>query len=138
MRKVRKVAVITGASQGIGAGLVAGYRQAGYAVVGVARSIPPSGEDDYVNVQGDIAQAETAERVVDQELHHIARGEELIADRQFTAVAWRLALLAHGLAFLGAVEVLIDPANGLVSGPYAREVTVVEEGGTDRRMFIAS
>ena len=30
------VAIITGASQGIGAGLVAGYRGAGYAVVGVA------------------------------------------------------------------------------------------------------
>jgi len=28
----RKVAIITGASQGIGAGLAAGYRRAGYAV----------------------------------------------------------------------------------------------------------
>ena len=36
------VAIITGASQGIGAGLVAGYRRAGYAVVGVARSLPSS------------------------------------------------------------------------------------------------
>ncbi|HEY6812692.1 MAG TPA: muconolactone Delta-isomerase family protein [Propionibacteriaceae bacterium] len=35
----RKVAIITGASQGIGAGLVAGYRRAGYAVVRVALSI---------------------------------------------------------------------------------------------------
>jgi short-subunit dehydrogenase len=32
------VAIITGASQGIGAGLVAAYRRAGYAVVGVARA----------------------------------------------------------------------------------------------------
>src|SRR5262249_35967833 len=41
----RKVAIITGASRGIGAGLVAGYRQAGYAVVGVAQSMPHSGHD---------------------------------------------------------------------------------------------
>ena len=40
----RKVAVITGASQGIGAGPVAGYRQAGYCV---ARSLPPSDEQNY-------------------------------------------------------------------------------------------
>ena len=32
--QARKVAIITGASRGIGAGLVAGYRKAGYAVVG--------------------------------------------------------------------------------------------------------
>jgi NAD(P)-dependent dehydrogenase (short-subunit alcohol dehydrogenase family) len=37
----RKVALVTGASRGIGAGLADGYRRAGYAVVGVARSIPP-------------------------------------------------------------------------------------------------
>ena len=78
---MRKVAVITGASQGIGAGLVAGYRQAGYAVVGVARSIPPSGGDDYVNVQGDIAQADTARRVVDQALDHFGRVDTLVSAR---------------------------------------------------------
>jgi len=33
-----KVAIVTGASQGIGAGLVAGFRRAGYAVVGTSRS----------------------------------------------------------------------------------------------------
>ncbi len=51
------VAIITGASQGIGAGLVAGYRSAGYAVVGVALSFPPADRDesDYVEVAGDIA-----------------------------------------------------------------------------------
>ncbi|MER8162261.1 SDR family oxidoreductase [Streptomyces sp. NPDC094472] len=38
----RKVAVITGASQGIGAGLVAAYRKLGYAVVATSRSIAES------------------------------------------------------------------------------------------------
>jgi NAD(P)-dependent dehydrogenase (short-subunit alcohol dehydrogenase family) len=74
----RKVAVITGASQGLGAGLAAGYRQAGYAVVGVARSIPPSDEQDYLTIQGDITEAETAQRVVDQALDRFGRVDTLV------------------------------------------------------------
>jgi NAD(P)-dependent dehydrogenase (short-subunit alcohol dehydrogenase family) len=73
------VAVITGASQGIGAGLAAGYRRAGYAVVGVARSHPPSDDDsEYVAIDGDIAEAETARRAVDQALDRFGRIDTLI------------------------------------------------------------
>ena len=73
-----KVAIITGASQGIGAGLVAGYRQAGYAVVGVARSMPPSDERDYLTVAGDIADADATQRVVDQALDRFGRVDTLV------------------------------------------------------------
>ena len=38
----RRVAIITGGSQGIGAGLVAGYRKRGWAVVASARTITPA------------------------------------------------------------------------------------------------
>ena len=41
MNEVQKVAVITGASQGIGAGLVDAYRKLGYAVVANSRTIAP-------------------------------------------------------------------------------------------------
>jgi NAD(P)-dependent dehydrogenase (short-subunit alcohol dehydrogenase family) len=75
------VAIITGASQGIGAGLAAGYRRAGYAVVGVARSAALSGDDrEYVPVRGDIAEAETARRAVDQALDRFGRIDTLIND----------------------------------------------------------
>lgn len=73
-----KVAIITGASQGIGAGLVAGFRRAGYAVVGNARSIRSVEETDYVTVEGDIAQAETARRAVDRALGRFGRIDTLI------------------------------------------------------------
>ncbi len=73
-----RVAVITGASQGIGAGVVAGYREAGYAVVGVALHAPPSQESDYVTVEGDVAQPETAERVVDAALDRFGRIDTLV------------------------------------------------------------
>lgn len=73
------VAIITGASQGIGAGLVAGYRRARYAVVGVARSLSASDdESEYAAVGGDIAEAETARRAVDQALDRFGRIDTLI------------------------------------------------------------
>ena len=74
------VAIITGASQGIGAGLVAGYRGVGYAVVGVALSFPPADQDesDYVRVAGDIADVQTARRAVDQARDHFGRVDTLI------------------------------------------------------------
>jgi NAD(P)-dependent dehydrogenase (short-subunit alcohol dehydrogenase family) len=73
-----KVAIITGASQGIGAGLVAGFRDSGYAVVGTSRSIRPSDASDYISVQGDIADAGTAERVVELALDRFGRIDSLI------------------------------------------------------------
>jgi NAD(P)-dependent dehydrogenase (short-subunit alcohol dehydrogenase family) len=72
------VAIITGASQGIGAGLVAGYRQAGYAVVGVARSLSASDDDDYIAVVGDIADPDTARSAIDQARDRFGRIDTLI------------------------------------------------------------
>jgi NAD(P)-dependent dehydrogenase (short-subunit alcohol dehydrogenase family) len=72
------VAVITGASQGIGAGLVAAYRRAGFAVVGVARSLPESDDDEYIPVTGDIADADTAQRAIDQARDRFGRVDTLI------------------------------------------------------------
>jgi NAD(P)-dependent dehydrogenase (short-subunit alcohol dehydrogenase family) len=74
----RKVAVITGASQGIGAGLVAGYREAGYAVVGVARSMPRSEHDDFVTIEADIAAVDAGQRVIDRALDRFGRVDTLV------------------------------------------------------------
>ena len=51
----QRVAIITGGSQGIGAGLVAGYRRQGWAVVASAKTIKPSEDRDVLTVPGDIA-----------------------------------------------------------------------------------
>ncbi len=74
------VAIITGASQGIGAGLVVGYRRAGYAVVGVALSFQSADQDesDYVSVAGDVADAQTARRAVDVARERFGRIDTLI------------------------------------------------------------
>jgi NAD(P)-dependent dehydrogenase (short-subunit alcohol dehydrogenase family) len=62
------VAVISGASQGIGAGLVAGYRRLGYAVVANSRTIAASDDPLVLAVPGDIAQPGVGQRIVDAAL----------------------------------------------------------------------
>jgi NAD(P)-dependent dehydrogenase (short-subunit alcohol dehydrogenase family) len=74
----QKVAVITGASQGIGAGLVDAFRKLGYGVVATSRSITPSTDSDVVTVRGDIADAATAERVVAEALGRFGRIDTLV------------------------------------------------------------
>ena len=74
----RKVAIVTGASQGIGEGIAGAFLRAGYAVVATSRSIHPSAEPNVVAVSGDIAEAETAERVVEQALDRFGRIDTLI------------------------------------------------------------
>jgi NAD(P)-dependent dehydrogenase (short-subunit alcohol dehydrogenase family) len=60
----RKVVVITGASQGIGAALVKAYRDREYRVVATSRSIGPSNDEDVITVPGDVADRVTAERAI--------------------------------------------------------------------------
>ena len=73
-----KVAVITGASQGIGAALVKAYRQRNYRVVATARTITPSHDDDIVSVAGDIADRRTAERAISAGMDRFGRIDTLI------------------------------------------------------------
>ena len=73
-----KVAVITGASQGIGAGLVAGYRGRGWAVVASARTIRLSQDPDLLAVAGDIAAPATAGRITGAALDRFGRIDTLV------------------------------------------------------------
>src|SRR5437016_3939075 len=74
----RKVAIVTGASQGIGAGIAAGFLGLGYRVVAASLSIPPSHAVDVHTVQGDISQVETAQRIVEETLDRFGRIDTLV------------------------------------------------------------
>jgi NAD(P)-dependent dehydrogenase (short-subunit alcohol dehydrogenase family) len=78
MSEGQKVAVITGASQGIGAGLVEAYRKLGYAVVATSRTIAPSYDADVLTVQGDIADPATAEHVIGAGVERFGRIDTLV------------------------------------------------------------
>ena len=74
----QKVAVITGASQGIGAALVKAYRDRNYRLVATARSIKPSNDDEILAVTGDIADRRTAERVICEGMARFGRIDTLV------------------------------------------------------------
>ena len=73
-----KVAIVTGASQGIGAALVKGYRDCNYRVVATSRSIKPSSDDGVLAVSGDIADRKTAERVIAEGVARFGRIDTLV------------------------------------------------------------
>ena len=87
----RKVAVIMGASRGIGAALVRAYRERDYLVVATARSVAPSSDADILAVPGDIGARKTAERVI-----------------------------AEGVARFGRIDTLVNNAGIFVAKPFTR------------------
>jgi NAD(P)-dependent dehydrogenase (short-subunit alcohol dehydrogenase family) len=74
----RKVAIITGASQGIGAGLVKAYRDLNYKVVANSRSIRQGSDPEILAVEGDIADPQVAARVVEEGLARFGRVDTLV------------------------------------------------------------
>ncbi|MGY4154609.1 NAD(P)-dependent dehydrogenase (short-subunit alcohol dehydrogenase family) [Bradyrhizobium sp. USDA 4461] len=78
MSTERKVAVITGASQGIGAGLVQAFRDRGCRVVATSRSIKPGADADLVAVPGDVGAPQTAEQVFKAALDRFGRVDTLV------------------------------------------------------------
>jgi len=78
MSKDKKVVIVTGASQGIGAALVKAYRDRDYRVVATSRSITQGSDPDILAVAGDIGQAATAEKVVQEALKRFGRVDSLV------------------------------------------------------------
>ena len=74
----RRVAIITGGSQGIGAGLVGGYRERGWAVVANARTVKPSHEPDLLTIEADISDPATADQIISQALDRFGRVDTLV------------------------------------------------------------
>ena len=73
-----KVAIITGGSRGIGAGLVAGYRRQGWAAVANAQTIKPADDPEVLTVEGDISEAATTDRIISGALGRFGRIDTLI------------------------------------------------------------
>src|ERR1700730_16258771 len=91
MSNERKVAVIAGAPQGIGAPLAEAYRGRGYRIVAIARSIGRSNDPDILAVPGDVANRRTAEQAI-----------------------------AEGVARFGRIDTLINNAGLFIAKPFTR------------------
>jgi len=78
MNPAEKVAIVTGASQGIGEGIVRQFLARGYRVVACSRNIATTGQSNLVEVAGDISQPETASLVIQTAKERFGRVDTLI------------------------------------------------------------
>jgi NAD(P)-dependent dehydrogenase (short-subunit alcohol dehydrogenase family) len=138
----RKVAIVTGASQGIGAGLAEAYRGRGYAVIATARSIAPSEDPGIVTVEGDITDPDTAQRIVEGAVERFGRIDTLVNNagiyigKPFTDYTLEdfNALIAVNLAGFfhmttRAIKHMLDQGNGHVVNV---STTLVEQADSSR------
>src|ERR1700730_16906581 len=74
----QKVAVITGASKGIGAGLVDRFLERGYCVVANSRTIRPSETPNLMSIPGNIAEPETGAAILNAAIDRFGRIDTLV------------------------------------------------------------
>ena len=90
MSSVEKVAIVTGASRGIGDGIVGKFLANGYGVVACSRTIGNSHHPNLVKVVGDISRSETATLTIQRAKERFGRVDTLVnnagafAPRPFT------------------------------------------------------
>jgi NAD(P)-dependent dehydrogenase (short-subunit alcohol dehydrogenase family) len=76
----KKTAIVTGASQGIGAGVVEGFLNKGYNAVATSRNVSQllTASPRLVLVDGDIGRQETATKTVEAAIQHFGRIDVLV------------------------------------------------------------
>src|SRR5262245_58658929 len=136
----QKVAVITGASQGIGAALVKAYRDRNYRVVATARSIKPSNDDDVLTVAGDIADPRTAERVISEAIARFGRVDTLVNNAgvfiakpftQYSEAEFATAIGVNVVGFFNITQRAIGAMEKQGSGHVVQITTTLVEHAVD-------
>ena len=76
----KKTAIITGASQGIGAGLVEGFQNQGYNVVATSRDVTQSlkASPSLILIDGDIGKQDTSAKAIEAAIHHFGTVDVLV------------------------------------------------------------
>ena len=140
MRTERKVAVITGASQGIGAALVKAYRDRDYHVVATARSVKPSNDDGVAAVPGDLADRRTAERAISQGVARFGRIDTLVNNAgifiakpftQYTEADYAAVLGVNLAGFFHATQLAIAEMEKQGSGHIVQITTSLVDHAID-------
>lgn len=136
MKNSTKVAVITGASQGMGAELVKAYRNAGYRVVATSRSIKPSGDDNIATVAGDISDASTADNIIQTALSNFGRVDTLINNAgifmakpftQFNSSDWEKNIATNLAGFFHITQRAVELMENQQSGHIVQITTTLAE-----------
>ncbi|WP_426663831.1 SDR family NAD(P)-dependent oxidoreductase [Rhodanobacter aciditrophus] len=140
MSNQRKVAIITGASQGIGAGLVKAFLDRDYRVVANSRSIQPSGNPDVLAVAGDISDRAVAERIIKGAIMHFGRIDTLVNNAgvftakpftAFTAEEYAKNLAVNLNGFFHVTQLAIGEMEKQGSGHVVSITTTLAEHAID-------
>src|SRR5262245_21983754 len=136
-----KVVVITGASQGIGAGLVVGYREQGWAVVATADTIKPSQDPEVVTVEADIADPAAADRIIGGALDRFGRIDTLVNNAgacickpfaNYTAADYAAAVGVNLTGFFWVTQRAIDEMAARYGGHVVNVSTTLAEVADSR------
>src|SRR6478672_102370 len=96
MNNPPKTVIVTGASQGIGAGIVRAFLARGYDVVGTARNATKSRElsasDHLALIDGDIGQFETAQKVAELAIKKFGSIDAVVANAGIFVVSRSLTI----------------------------------------------
>ena len=141
----KQTAVVTGASQGIGAALVEALVNAGYNVVATSRNVNQAlaASSNLVLVAGDIGQEETAAKVVAAAIENFGRIDLLVTNagifstKSFTEFTTDDFNAVVSTNLLGGCRGTTgpssaDPATGLPYGPDFPVITVADMVRTER------
>ena len=140
MNTSSKVAVITGASQGIGASLVQAFRDRGYRVVANSRSIKPSNDPDILAVPGDIADPAVAKRIVNEGVAKFGRIDTLVNNAgvfiakpftQYTAEDYASAIAVNVGGFFHITQAALAEMEKQGSGHVVSITTTLAEHAVD-------
>lgn len=132
----KKVAVITGASRGMGAALVGAYRELGYRVVATARSIAPTDDPDILTIAGDIAERATAKRTILEGMERFGRVDTLINNAgifvakpftQYTEADYAAVLAVNATGFFHITQFAIAEMEKRQAGHVIQITTTLAE-----------
>ncbi|OMC54834.1 3-oxoacyl-ACP reductase [Mycobacterium sp. IS-836] len=127
-----KVAIITGASRGIGAGLVEAYRKHGYRVIANSRSITESSHPEVLTVAGNIADPATAEQLVVAAVSRFGRIDTLVNNAgvfiskpftKYNVDDYTWVTSVNMLGFLNVTQRVIDIMLALGNGGHVVNIT---------------
>src|SRR5437016_6016814 len=129
MNNSPKTVIITGASQGIGAGIVRAFLARGYNVVGTARNATKSRElstsDHLALIDGDIGQFETAQKVAELALKKFGSIDAVVANAgiflvkpftEYTAEDFRALVSTNLAGFIYIAQLAVKQMQAQKSG----------------------
>jgi NAD(P)-dependent dehydrogenase (short-subunit alcohol dehydrogenase family) len=134
------VAIVTGASSGIGLGVTQALLERGWRVVGTSRSISKSKDlkpsSDLVLVDGEVSKKETAVKVVEAALQHFGRVDLLVnnagiflpkAFTDYTEEDYNLVMNTNVASFFYMTQQVIAPMKTQNSGHVVNISAVVAD-----------